>query len=202
MITKYYNTRIIITVVILALLITSCTPDVQATRQAILGQAEAITLLAGQSVEEAAPALYAINAVVSGASKDISYMVFNESQQIALFVSKGPAAPVGGYYTYIATVDTAHGGLVNTLQYFKALGIRLGDIKTFSEFKAILRARGFTELTIGALPFLAQTVRLGLGFIKSCGGAVTDFLVVPAGLITTDELYPWCQDMDCGGRKQ
>lgn len=192
MITKYSYTRLLFYFVILSLMISSCTETgVQQTRSSILGKAEAATLLGDMSMEEAAPALYAISAVVSGASKDVAYMVFNETQQIAVFVSRGGPAPTGGNYTYIATVDTAHGGLLNTLTAFQRMGLRLGDIKTFGELKAALRMRGFTELTVTALPLLAQTIRLGIGFLKSVGGTMSHILVVPAGVLTPEMMYPW-----------
>lgn len=176
--TLYCKPRLAFYCILCIMLFTSCTTPAQSTRDSVQAKMR-------QAVNNADEA-----ALLAGA-----YMVYSDAKQIAIFVTPG-----AGQYTLIGAVDTAHTALLDANRLLVDFGIDIAKVKTLEELKAILRARGFSELSPGLLPMLHYALKLGLGYMRSVGGTAIDLMVVPAFMMQP----AWCIDgsVSCGGKQQ
>lgn len=205
--TQYYRIRIIITTIILALVITSCNaPGAQATTTALYDTARIavdgrITMQPGQSFDSLAVDAVAINAVLT--AQRGAFALVNDAQHLAVFLT--PAGKNGNnatYYLY-AVVNTSRTCLVNANWVLDELGIDRQKLQTLDDLTRALRARGFTELTPAVAPTLLATLRLGIGFLRSLGTSISDIIVVPALMLTPEQLSPYCgHELSCQGIQQ
>jgi len=184
--TQYLSIRHLMYFILLALLITSCAqPNTEATR----AKAAAVTLLGANTLQTATPELYAISKVVS--SSPGAFMLFDDCARIAVFISPGGQTANGTIYYFAAFVDTVHTALIDANNTLIDFGIDPQKITTLEEMRTALRSRGFEELAPTTLPTLYGALKLGLGFIRSLGGTITDIMIMPTYMLTPDMLFPW-----------
>lgn len=159
----------------------------------------AINLVGDHTLEEIATELWAIDKASMLAAG--TFMMFNGSRDIAIFVAQGGAAANGTPYVYIGTINMVNNAIVDANQVFKNLNIDMNQVRTLEQLKAVLKNNGFSELTATAVPTLLATIRLGLRYMKTAAVAavdvgsktITDILVIPVFMLTPEMMYPWCQ---------
>jgi hypothetical protein len=162
-------------------------------------QKAALDLVGDRTLQEAAPALWAIDQA-SVVMAPGAFMLLNQNREIAIFIAQGGLAPNGSPYTFVGVIDTAHNCIVDATRQFSLLNVDLSNVKTIDELKAVLKNRDFVELTEKTAPTILATIRLALGFLKTVGvgiattmgTTISDVLVVPAGVLTPEFYYPWC----------
>jgi hypothetical protein len=198
--------RTILIFLLFALLLTSCKPVKNPDYQTVRSQAAtlaadqqaAMDLVGDKTLQEAAPALWAIEQASMLAPG--AFMVVNRVKDVAIFVAQGGLAPNGSPYTFIGFIDTAHNCIVDATRQSALLKIDFTQIKTLTELKDLLRSKGFVELTEETAPSLLMVIRLALGYLKSVGAGISqgvgatisDVLVVPAIMLTPEYYFPWC----------
>jgi hypothetical protein len=197
MITKYLQYRLVCYLLIIAVWITSCgesganatLESVRAqARAAVDGQMAAVTLVGAETLQEDAPALWAISKAI--ANQPGALMLYNDCQHLAIFISQGGKTASGQIYYFMGVVDTNTTAIVDATRQLISLGID-PKLNNLEDMTNMLRARGFVELTATTTPLLLSTLRLAIGFLKSMGGTISEVLVVPTYMLTPDQLYPW-----------
>jgi hypothetical protein len=198
MLTEYYRTRFVICFVILALMLSSCNASgADATRAAVYSQAKsamecelaAVTLVGAQTLQQAAPNLWAISKAVT--NQPGAWMYLNDCQKIAVFIAEGGKTASGASFYFSGFVNVERAAIIDANSTLISLGIDPAKITTLEDMTTALRARGFVELTAVGAPMLVSSLRLALGFLKSIGGTLTDIMIVPTYVLTPDQLYPW-----------
>jgi len=194
---------ILITVWVWSILLFGCrqnNPDYGPIATTVAGQAEAVRLVGENDLQSVAPALWAI----STASTTITpgtFMVINKVKDVAVFVAQGGTATNGSPYTFIGFVNVINNTIMDPTRAMAQLGINFSEMKTLAELKAALRNNGFIELTEKTAPSLLAVIRLAMGCLKTVGvgisttlgATISDVLVVPAGILTPEYFYPWCE---------
>lgn len=191
--TQHIYTRTLVYFTLILFLVTSCaqhSPAVQ-TETAIIERArftlDGVDFQADAST--IAGDLWAVQKVIDGSRG--AYMLYDCERQLAVFISEGGKMVGGGRYFFYGVIDISHNALVDAGRQLRALGIDVDDITSLDQLKTILQRHGFTQYAASSLPLLASAVRLGMGFLKSLGGTLSEVLVVPAGALTPEMLYPW-----------
>ena len=163
------------------------------------GQTAAMNLVGDHMLQEIAPNLWAIDKATAVAAG--TFMLFNDSQNVAIFVAQGATAPNGFHYTFIGAIDITHNTIVDAAAKFEQLGIDLKEVNSLEQLKCVLRNNGFSELTETTAPMLLATIRLGIRYLKTAGASVStfggntivDILAIPIFMLTPETMYPWCQ---------
>jgi len=200
--TQFYKTRLVMVALLFALLFSGCAPDTrtQATMAAVYEQARiatngTVTLENGTSYGDIIPDVIAVNAVLT--AQPGAYALINDAQNLAIFISPAGKNAQGVQYYLYGVINTSRTCLVDAQRALVGLGIDSSKLGTLEELKTVLRSRGFEELTPASAPALIGVLRLGMGFLRSLGGAISDALVVPAIMLTPEQLYPWCDGANC-----
>lgn len=197
-------TRFVMIFLMFALIVSACAtgqPDTQATVSAVYdaGMVAAkvkpsgqVYLLNGATIGDITPAMLAVSAVTTG--QQGAFMLLNRGSQIAVFIS--PAGNVAGKaQAYLfAFVDVSKTALLSANRMLYEFGIDTQDIHSLEDLTVRLRNRGFEQLAPASVPTLYASLRLGVAFLKSLGGTITDLILVPAVLLTPDQLYPFCKE--------
>jgi hypothetical protein len=186
-----------------ALLFSGCTaPDrhTQATMDAVYEQARiatngTVTLENGASYTDITASAVAVNAVLT--AQPGAYALYNDAQHLAVFLSPAGTNAQGVQYYLYGVINTSRTCIVDAQRILTGLGIDSSKLRTLDELKEALRAHGFSELNPVAVPTLIATLRLGMGFLRSLGGALSDVLVVPAIMLMPEQIYPFCNSDNC-----
>ena len=198
MITTQLRTRYAFYSILLLFVYTSCdrTPARQTeaatldlARIALDGQ---VTMSNGRGLDSITPEAIAINAVMTGQRG--AFALLNEGRHLAIFIAPGGQAPGGATWFISATVNTSRVALVDTRRQLQLMGIDSAKIQTLQQMVSALKSNGFTELTCAATPTLIATLKLGIGYLRSIGGTLSDMLVVPSYMLTPEQLQPWIRD--------
>ena len=202
--TQQYNIRILLYFCLLSILITSCsTPDrgAQATTTALYDTARIaldgrITKQPGQSYDSLTPEAIAISAVLT--AQRGAFALVNDAEHLAVFLTPAGKNGTGATYYLYAIVNTSRTCLVNANWVLDELGIDRLNMRTLDDLTRELRYRGFVELTPAVAPTLLATLRLGIGFLRSLGTSISDIIVIPALMLTPEQLSPWCgHELNC-----
>ena len=201
--TRYLPSRYILYTIIVALLLTACAPTTaQRTQTAVIERArftlEGIRTSDGVAMSAIAGDLYAIAKVTEGANG--AYLFYEAEQQIAVCLTEGGKMIGGGRYWFAGIIDVNHTALLDAGRAFRAMGIDIDDVNSLAELKTALQLRGFEQFAPASVPLLAGAVRLGIGFLRTLGGTMSDILTIPAYMLTPEMLNPFCinGDLDCG----
>jgi hypothetical protein len=200
--TQFYRTRIMIIVIIFSLL-SGCRAkiDTKATQQAVYTSGmiaakidpetgRVIMMDTSDSLSSIAPDMIAISAVIT--AQRGAFMLFNDCQHLAIFISPaGQAAGKVQYYLY-TFVDTSRNAILSANRMMSELGIDADDIKNLEDLTGQLKTHGFEKLAPASIPTLYATLRLGLAFLRTLGSTISDILVIPAIMLAPDQLYPFC----------
>lgn len=197
--TQYYRTRLTVYFLMFAVIVTSCgdQPNTRATLESVRSQAQqaidarmaAIILVGGQTLQDTAPQLWALEKAINSCPGAFAY--FNDLHHMAVFISPGGKAASGSMYFFAAWIDTSSVALVDATRQMVDYGIDPKKINNLEDMINALRSRGFVELTATRAPMLIATLRLAVGFIKSLGGTISDVLVLPVGVFTPEMMQPW-----------
>lgn len=197
-----------------ALLLSSCTNSgARATTVALYEQARiatngTLTLENGASYADITPDVLAVNAVLT--AQPGAYALINSAQNLAIFIAPAGANAQGVQYYLYSVINTTRTCLVDAERALVGLGIDSSKLRTLEELKTVLRSRGFEELTPATAPTLIASLRLAMGWLKSRGAQavagvrnldlqnLSQLLVVPAILLTPEQLNPFCgNEIDC-----
>jgi hypothetical protein len=202
-------TRTAIVFSLFALLLTACgSSGAKQTQTAIYEQAifamdtsRAVRLQNGASYDDITADAIAISAVIT--AQKGAFMLLNDCQHLAVFISPAGANGNGGAAYYLYTfIDTSKTALLSANRILSELGIGDSQLTSIDALTTALRERGFTPVTTAALPTLATTLRLGMGFLRSLGGTISHVILVPALMLSPEQIAPWCGDGQCIQVKQ
>lgn len=201
--TQFCNIRIVMLILLFALLLSGCTPEgqTQKTMEAVYAQARiavdgTVSLENGANYGDITAAAVAVNAVLT--SQASAYALYNDAQHLAVFLSPAGTNAQGVQYYLYGVINTSRTCIVDAQRVLAGLGIDSSKLRTLDELKDALRAHGFSELNPVAVPTLIATLRLATGFLRTMGGTLSDVLVVPAIMLSPEQMLPFCGDeIDC-----
>lgn len=215
---KHIYTRTVLIVLIYALILTACkVPDenAQATLSAVGDAAqEAIDaqLAAGIVLSNLPPladgqvmasqvgsSLWAIDRAIH--SMPDARIYIQAGKDIALFVSPGAKDASGASYWFFGFVDVSKRSLIAVSDQLR-LGGNFVNCKTMSDFMKAVENAGFKRVDPKTVPTLVAFLKLAIQYMKQSSAAMINtvrsmppaILIVPAGLLSPTEMYPWCID--------